>query len=352
MIGHRLKLARAAAGLSLRELEERIDNLVSAQALNKYEHDEMMPTSAVLIAVCRALGVTPDYLLSAGELALEDVAFRTEALGARDRARVEAQVLGDMERYLAIEDLLNVASSSWDKPREAPFPVDELPDADRAARSLRGHWQLGLDPIPNFAEFLEERGLKVVLADMPEPVDGLTCLVRRKNRDDVPAIVINTHERLSGERERFTLAHEVGHLLILCGSDVDRERACNRFAGAFLMPAEVLWAEVGKRRDALSLAELIELKRVFQVSIQMLVHRCFDLKIISEELYKSLFRDFKEKGWRDPPYEEPIKLPKQPPRRFQRLVYRAVAEEVVSRSRAAELLRISVRELDKRLDAA
>jgi Zn-dependent peptidase ImmA (M78 family) len=164
--------------------------------------------------------------------------------------------------------------------------------------------------------------------------------------------VLNAHERLSGERERFTLAHELGHLVLQCTNGLDREKACNRFAGAFLMPAEVLWAEVGKRRDALSIAELIELKRIFAVSLQMLVYRCFDLKIISEDLFKSLFREFKDKGWRDPPYAEPETFPKQPPRRFQRLCYRAVAEDVVSRSRAAELLRVSVREFDKTLDAA
>ncbi|MGH8259206.1 MAG: helix-turn-helix domain-containing protein, partial [Steroidobacteraceae bacterium] len=55
MIGQRLKLARAAAGLSLRDLVQRLDNPVTAQALNKYEHDEMMPGSAVLLSLSRAL---------------------------------------------------------------------------------------------------------------------------------------------------------------------------------------------------------------------------------------------------------------------------------------------------------
>ena len=58
MIGERLKLARAAAGLSLRDLEARLDGLVTAQAIGKYERDEMMPSSTVLIALARALKVT------------------------------------------------------------------------------------------------------------------------------------------------------------------------------------------------------------------------------------------------------------------------------------------------------
>ena len=56
MIGQRLKLARSAAGLSLRELETKIGNRVSAQALSKYEQDEMMPSSDVLIALSGATG--------------------------------------------------------------------------------------------------------------------------------------------------------------------------------------------------------------------------------------------------------------------------------------------------------
>ena len=64
MIGARLKLARAAAGLSLRELEGGLQGLVTAQAIGKYERDEMMPSSSVLIALARTLKVSEEYLLA------------------------------------------------------------------------------------------------------------------------------------------------------------------------------------------------------------------------------------------------------------------------------------------------
>lgn len=63
MIGKRLKLAREAAGLSLRAMEEAIRGKVSAQAIGKYENDQMMPGSDVLLALARALKVSPEYLL-------------------------------------------------------------------------------------------------------------------------------------------------------------------------------------------------------------------------------------------------------------------------------------------------
>ena len=68
MIGNRLKRAREALGLSLRELEAAIQGQVSAQAIGKYERDEMMPSSTVLLAMAKALRVSPEYLLSEREI--------------------------------------------------------------------------------------------------------------------------------------------------------------------------------------------------------------------------------------------------------------------------------------------
>ena len=62
MFGERLKLARKRSGLSLRALSSRINGIVSAQAIGKYERGEMMPSSNVAIALAEALGVSLSYL--------------------------------------------------------------------------------------------------------------------------------------------------------------------------------------------------------------------------------------------------------------------------------------------------
>ena len=62
MIPRRLKISRAAAGLSLRGLEAAIGNRVTAQAIGRYERGESMPSSGILIALADALGVSVDYL--------------------------------------------------------------------------------------------------------------------------------------------------------------------------------------------------------------------------------------------------------------------------------------------------
>ena len=80
MIGHRLKLARAAAGLSLCEVSTRLGGRVSAEAIHQYEHDERMPASDVLIALARVLGVTEEFLLRN---------FDGDGLSAQARAQME-----------------------------------------------------------------------------------------------------------------------------------------------------------------------------------------------------------------------------------------------------------------------
>src|SRR5262245_42140176 len=111
MIGQRLKIARSASGLSLRELEAAIGNLVTAQAIGKYERDENMPSSGVLSALARALNVSEDYLLATDDMILDGVEFRKRSISSkREEAFVEGQALHLLERYLTIEDALGLAS--------------------------------------------------------------------------------------------------------------------------------------------------------------------------------------------------------------------------------------------------
>src|ERR1039458_5521461 len=167
MIGQRLKVARTASGLSRRELQEKIGNLVTAQMVGRYERDEAMPGSAILIALADALDVSENYLVDQSDLRLEAVEFRKNRITNRkEEASVEATVLDAVERYLTIKEPA-AASAAWTPPPGAPFPVRSLDEAEAAAARLRTLWNLGLDTIPNLAEFLEERGIKVMVIPLP-----------------------------------------------------------------------------------------------------------------------------------------------------------------------------------------
>jgi Zn-dependent peptidase ImmA (M78 family)/transcriptional regulator with XRE-family HTH domain len=346
MFGDRLKLARASAGLSLRELADRIGNLVTAQALGKYERDEMLPSSAVLIALAEALNVPESYLLSTGEFELENVEFRKlKGAGAKEQATLKAQVLRHTEKYLEIEDVLAAESTDWKLPVNFPYRVSSVEQAEFVAESLRQAWQLGQDPIPKLAEFLEERGIKVLPLDLAESISGMTAKVQRRSGRPVPVIVINANH--PGERQRFTLAHELGHLVIEAIEGVDIEQACNRFAGAFLVAASMLCAEVGLKRHAISPGELRRLKQLFLVSVQCLIYRLKDLEIITSRLYTQLFVLMGKLHWRK---REPDPLPKEETQRFERLCFRALVEGLVSESKAAELLDVTIKKLSSMVE--
>jgi Zn-dependent peptidase ImmA (M78 family) len=350
MIGKRLKLARAAAGLSLRDLAAKIDNRVSAQQIGKYERDEDLPGSTVLIALSRALHVSVDYLVGDQEMVLDGVEFRKKQIASKkEQAQIQAKVLHLIERYLMVEEILALRSTEWDKPRQAPFPVRDIADADLAAQYLREHWNLGIDPIPNLMELLEERGIKVLVVDSQENIDGLTAQVLRARGEPVPVIVVRSG--VYGERQRFSLAHELGHMVTAIeGDDKFKERAAHRFAGAFLMPAEALWSNVGRHRTSIGWSELFALKQLLGASAQAITYRCSDLGIFPPALSQQLFREFSRLGFRSAPHYEPHHLAEEKAQRFARLCYRALAEGAISESKTAELLNISVRELNRRME--
>lgn len=344
MIGSRLRNARAASGLSLRDLALKIDALVTPQAIGKYERDEDMPSSKVVLALSAALGASVDYLLSDGNLVLEGVEFRKKTGSAKEEATIEARTIQALERYLAVEEVLDLRSVDWEKPRNAPFPTHDPRDAEDVARSVRDEWGLGNDPVPRLAELLEERGVKVISLDL-EDIDGLAAKVTRGNREAARVIVIKN--RTWSERKRFNLAHELGHMCMKMVGEANAEAAANRFAGAFLMPADALRAEIGAVRSSISLGELAAIKRRYGVSFQAIVYRCKDLEIINKATFKSLFTVFEARGWRHHPFKEPEYMDPayEQPKRFERLCYRALSEGIIAESRAAELLGVTVKEL-------
>lgn len=344
MISDRIRLARKKAGFSLRELAEAMNDKVTAQAIGKYERGEDVPSSGVLLALAKALKVSVSYLMDAQELSLTGVEFRTKAnTSASDRAAVEAEVLEWIDRYLQIEDVLEMDSAQWKSPFHEPKPLNAIEDAENLAREVREHWKLGLDPIPNMTELLEEKGLKVLLVNLPDRVSGFTCMVQRKTGVPLPVIVVNS--KFSLERRRLTLAHELAHRFIDTHSlsDKDEEKAANLFAGAFLMPREHVLREVGKHRKAFGYKEIIDLKRIYRVSGAALLMRLRQIGVISESILTYAFQTI-ARGWRtqEPEELEPSQQrgERERPLRFERLCYRALAEEFVSLSKAAELLRI------------
>ena len=347
--GERLRLARLRAGLSLAGLAEKLTPKVSAQAINKYELGEMMPSSGVLVSLAQTLGVSLDFLMSNQVVALDGVEFRKRAkTSEKERALVEAEVIDHVERYLAIEDILALPEQPSALDDFKPEHIVDLAAAETKATQLRDAWNLGGDPIPSMTALLEERNVRVLEIGGHDGFFGLTCHVKRpQGKSDIRVVV---RRNVNVERNRFTLAHELGHALIADCEEAKEEKAMDRFAGSFLMPAEHLKNEIGTDRKALAYEELLRLKHMYGVSIMALIYRLKCLEIISEATLKNIFRT-PARAWlkQEPdalqPNGEIASLEK--PKRFDSHVYRALVEGYIPSAKAATLLRRSVADVER-----
>ncbi len=344
--GRRLRLSRLAAGLSLRDLAAAIDHAVSAQAIGQYERGRMLPGSEVALRLAEALAVPLAYLLSPLQLRLQAVEFRRRnALPARQRGLVQAAVLEHLDRYLQVESLLNLSSTGWRAPPGAPHAVADPADAETAAGRVRVAWSLGQGPLVRLTEELERRGVKVLLMDFPLSVDGLSCHVPQPDNAHVPVIVVSSLK--PPERQRFVMAHELGHIVLDVADPARLEAACDRFAGAFLLPADAVRAYLGSRRHAFAHEEIGDIARLFGVSGMTVLDRLAQLEIITVATRRRVARTLNRA-----PSVPPARLIGEQPQRFQRLVLRALAEGALAEAKAVELLRVGTSELERLMTGA
>jgi Zn-dependent peptidase ImmA (M78 family)/transcriptional regulator with XRE-family HTH domain len=337
--GPRLKAARVMAGLSMDALVARMGHRVSKQAISKYENGLMSPDSGVLIALSEALSVKPDFFYSEREVSLEAVNFRKKAnLGKKEVESLRARVKDSIERYVELESLLpSVAASGGEFPAR---PIVSLEDVEAAALELRELWGAGREgPVACVVDLLEEHGIKVLELEAPACFDGLSVRAEGK-----PFIVLNA--AAPSDRRRLTALHEFAHLCLsfapaLDPSDV--ERLCHSFGGAFLMPEGILIKELGAKRSEISFFELGDLKLQYGISMQAIMYRARQHGIVSEYAHEAFSRAIGARGWRK---REPVDYPiGEHPQRFDRLVHRAISEELISLSKAAYLSNRSIEEI-------
>jgi len=345
IFGTRLKLARKMAGLSLQELADALENKVTKQSLNKYEMGLMNPSGEVLVAISNTLKIKPDYFLKRNQLELGEILFRKKAsLSKKNEESIVEKVRDYVERYLEIENIVD-AKTEFKNPLKS-YKIASKKDVEQAAITLRKEWDLGTNPIPNIIEMLELKGIKVLLIDDVEEIDGLAVFTST----GIPVVVVNTRNK-SIERTRFTIIHELTHLLLnfdkaISDNPKEVEIFCHLFSSCFLLPSEMLIKLIGSsKRTYIQINELISIKEYFGISLRAIVHRLRELEIIVDSYYQRwMVYMSKTYGAKDEPgkYQGQEKS-----RNFDQLINRALAEELISLSKAAALWNISINELRK-----
>ncbi len=353
MLGQRLRLARKRAGFSMRKLADAITPNVSAQAISKYESGQMLPSYAVLIGLVKTLDVSLDFLMSSQVEKLDGLEFRkTSQASARDRAKAEAILIDRLERYLAIEQILEMpADLGWAETKRYDSVACDV-QIDERADQLRESWNLGMNPIPSLCDLIEDKGVKVIEVDLPDTISGLSCRALRSGEVVAEAIVVSN--QINVERKRFTLAHEIAHRIIRSTGNkaIDLESAMDRFAGSFLLPSQSIRDELGSVRKRIKYYEIVRLKHKYGISAAAVLTRMNQVGVLTHTDVARAFATFAS-SWRklepDPICDNHSFATSEKSCRFERLVLRAVGEELISPVRAAKLLDWSLDSVEQKI---
>lgn len=290
----RLRMARKMKGWSMQELADQMGNTISKQAISRYENGDMIPERENFLSILNALNIKEDFF-NRGEIDIHlEPSFRKlKDLPKQQQDAIIERTKDYLERYLEAESI--VASEARFKYQSETI-CRTVEDAEKEANIFRTQNNLGNDPIYNLTELFEDLGIKVYQDQCEEDgISGLSAWVNKPK--GIAVIFVNSTHPV--DRRRFTLAHELAHLVLTFPDKITNkkiENLCNRFAAALLIPAEQLIRELGNKRNSIHLKELELIKSQYGISPQALLRRAKDLNIITQHMLRQKFEYFKSVG--------------------------------------------------------
>lgn len=288
---------------------------VTPQAIAQYESGINVPAPEHVHTIADELHFDSKFFYDddLDQIPLDGISFRSR----------RAMTAAVRDRTLACSHMA-ASLVSFQISRRFRLPASAVPDLTTeqpqiAADFLRAHWQLGRGPVASMLHVLEAHGVEVYWFDEESPhVDAVSFW-----RDDKPFILVSQRMR-GGERVRFDLAHELGHLVLhrnvveLDSRDV--EMSANQFAAAFLLPERQFRLECPMFP---TLRQFLQLKPRWKTSIQAMIYRSRELGLLSVYHYQRLFKDLSAKGWRT---SEPCQIAYE-----ESAIHRDIFERLASR---------------------
>lgn len=307
---------------------------ITKQAISHYEKGIRHPDSKTLSAIAKALGQRIDYFFTARRISfqLNAVNYREGmALSAEQRATVEELASNALASYMELEAIAR-ENKPFENPVKNSDPIRTEQDAEKVAALLRKRWKLGDGPLHNLVDTLEKKGVRILKLKFGYTYthEGLSGWV---DEGKFPVIILNDRPQ-DVCRVRFTLLHELGHLLLVMaeGLTIDAiEKLCNVFAGAVLLPTDILVAEFGRNRTAISMPELQRIKQLYGMSVYAIMVGARRANLITFEAYQK----WKTSEFED--YEYGHYLGDEEPQRFLQLLYRCLSENKIGLDKAAQL---------------
>jgi Zn-dependent peptidase ImmA (M78 family)/transcriptional regulator with XRE-family HTH domain len=264
---------------------------ITKQAVSKYEHGKSIPSSDIIARMLNVLNIPRKYLVKDNVVfafGCSPIFFR--AMSTTTKGNIDFAEIVSRWGYEILCGLETV--------HKTIFPeIDSALTIPEKAMELRRQWGIGNLPVGNMTALLENRGFYIFTIDSAElNTDAYSRVI-----NGIPIIVLNKNKG-TAVRRRFSLAHELGHLILhkeLSGTDFDTRTAeleveANLFAEHFLMPV------AGFRNSMMSpkLKHFIPLKREWGVSMAAMIYHSNKIGLISDQKKKSLYERMSKQGWR------------------------------------------------------
>jgi Zn-dependent peptidase ImmA (M78 family)/transcriptional regulator with XRE-family HTH domain len=293
-----ITLAREAQGWNQTQLAGQLG--VTQGYLSKIESGNAEVSDEMLEALARQLEMPVALFSYSGATSPIEVTClhhrrRASTMSAPTKKRIEA--LARLTR-ISVEELVKSVRIASDKELDRPGASSLSPV--ECAMTVRKHLGVPDGPIQNLLGYVEGAGVLVVHRPLGTSAQDA---VSTWPDGGAPLMIVNTG--LSADRERFTIAHELGHLVMHSAPGDDQETEANRFASELLAPADQVRPDLARlgRRD---IPRLMQLKAKWGMSIAALVRRAWDIGELSDEDHKSYQIQLTKLGWR---HAEPGHVP-------------------------------------------
>ncbi len=303
-------LAREARGLTQAELCKQME--ITQSTVSKIENGQLSASDEFVNKCADWFGYPAEFFYA------EMTQYNVPVTFFRKRKVIPAPTLKAMQAQLVLTcERVRRLIASCDVPDMA-FPLVDIEeyarDAAAVAREVRTQWNQPSGPIGNLVELLESKGILVIACDFgTNKVDGLS--IYDSSKKIPPLILINPN--MPGDRQRFTLAHELAHLILhhhLNLPPVECEEEADLFAGEFLAPSK----EIRPYLTDVTLDKLLPLKMHWKVSMASLLYRAEKMGKVNPRRCRTMWMTFGKYGWR---IDEPGMVPKEEPTLFQEILH-------------------------------
>ncbi|HEL5038897.1 TPA: ImmA/IrrE family metallo-endopeptidase [Stenotrophomonas maltophilia] len=288
-----LRTVRQARGKSQSQLAEEAG--ISQAAISKIEAGLITePTDEVVDRLAEAVGFPRSIFFEADRSFGLPISLHGNAMYRR-KASAGSRALEKLEadlniRLMHIRRLLGSVDVDASLPLPSLDPDEFDGDIELIADMVRRTWGIPNGPLFGLADYIERAGILIVECDLSSiGVDGLTI----RTMGSPPCIFID--QSAPGDRQRFTLAHELGHVVMHSVPSATMEDEANLFASALLMPRRDIRPYL---LDKISIAKLASLKPIWRVSMASLLMRCQSVGVLASGQAQYLWRQMSALGYR------------------------------------------------------